>query len=211
MTESAITTIAPPTEDILELDPVEDQLVPEMSWQDIDMSPTARMAFEDYLAMGPTRTVAGLKLFYQQQDQSGEPVPTTSDYQIRDWIQKYDWHTLARRWDHELAEANRNIMRQAAQIVRRRHAYIGMLMQKVGVKELRRIMENDIELDPGEVRRWIETGIKVEAQAKDLVAEEGGIVIPPSALAGVEEGELVVAVREKIVSLRRAGALPASG
>lgn len=210
MNETAVATVQPPTEDILVLDPT-DQVLPEMAWQDIDMSPRARMAFEDYLAMGPTRSVAGLKLFYQQQDQSGEPVPTTSDYQIRDWIQKYDWHELARRWDHEIAEANRNIMRQAAQIVRRRHAYIGMLMQKVGVAELKRIVEQSVELDPGEVRRWIETGIKVEAQAKDLVAEEGGGVIPPSALSQVEEGELVAVVREKIISLRRAGALSAPG
>lgn len=208
--ERKVRSTVPALEEILVMDQEEQDLLQgRPSWAVVDMGPRARMAFEDFLALGPTRTVRQLSQFYIGQSDLGEPVPTISANQVRNWINQFDWFTLARQWDMEMAEAQRRVIKQAAEIVRRRHAYIGMLMQKVGVAQLQKIVEADDRLEPGEARRWIETGIKLEREAKGVDIVEQGRAMEPSDLSTVAGEELVIEIRETLIGLRRAGVLQA--
>lgn len=66
----------------------------------------AQIAFQDYMDLGPTRSVAALRNFYlaKRQKDPHAPIPTTDVYILSQWESRYNWKALA--WEHD-ADANR--------------------------------------------------------------------------------------------------------
>lgn len=60
-------------------------------------------ALEDYLVMGPSRSVLGLWRRYKEQlrDDPTFPVPTDSLADLQEWEVKLGWHQQAYDWDQE--------------------------------------------------------------------------------------------------------------
>jgi hypothetical protein len=77
-------------------------------------TPAALQAFEDYWALGDSRSFANLLKVYRERSDRGEEVPTVREGTIADWSREHGWQERVKARIEEEAERTREQMRRRA-------------------------------------------------------------------------------------------------
>jgi len=135
--------------------------------------PRAAVAFDTYLAQGPSRSLdkvaealypdtIGIKRALGKR-------PTSTH--LRNWSRQYNWVQRAKSWDAHLAMELRQVEMSAIADMRERHAELSRQMLAVGLSKLQQALDDDRPWSLDQIRRWIIDGIRAEREAMALLSE----------------------------------------
>jgi hypothetical protein len=110
-------------------------------------TPAAKQAFEDYWALGDSRSFSNLLKVYREKSERGEDVPTVREGTIADWSREHGWQDRVKARIDEEAERVRQKMRERAD-------------------KFREVVATGIEAD---ARRYIK---RLEASGEEVLAED---------------------------------------
>lgn len=131
--------------------------VPEPWERQPDESDVAFEAFTVYRDLGPQRSQAAVA------NQINRELS-----QMKAWSLKHRWVTRSLAWDDHLDAVARNAMERARVDMGRKHADAAMKMLEVGLEGLETVREKmqQPDVDPKDVREFIEAAIKLERLAR---------------------------------------------
>ena len=119
-----------------------------------DETDSAFAAFVAYRDMGEDRSLSKLEqLIHKAKPWLGI------------WSAKFSWVERVRAWDNHMDGLARAQMEKDWLKAKKRHINVGVGMQSVGTKRLRRLDENPDQLSPSDARQFIVDGVKVETAA----------------------------------------------
>jgi hypothetical protein len=96
-------------------------------------SAIARQAFEDFIAMGPDRSVEALYRRYAAQASEGIAVPSKSHQRLVTWSQQYRWPKRAKEHDREQGARRRRELTARVDKQLDRMVVLGEELQELGI------------------------------------------------------------------------------
>jgi hypothetical protein len=150
-----------------------------------DMTPRALTAFEQYYALGPTRSLRRLA------EESG-----ARQRQLERWSAKYEWPRLCRERHQEEVEAARGAARKEAATLARRRLRNAQLMQEAALTILSRSKLTEMEPEDArkalpDARYLLVEGMKMERLELGEATETTAQVAPPKPVSEMTDEELV--------------------
>lgn len=137
--------------------------------------PEVQIAFQDYIDLGPSRSIAALRNHYHSavlKDPS-HPVPTLDSYTLSQWESKYNWKALS--WEHD-ADANRAYSESRRQILTTlytSHSKRAEKILRIAEKAMDQI-EADIDsgtssLSPQDALKYMQEGAKAIKESQEAL------------------------------------------
>lgn len=122
----------------------------------------AKKALQDYLLMGPDRSLAKLAA------QMGKP--PSYKRTLETWSSAFNWVEQARQYDQELLDKERKRHQQDVEKMNDRHAKIGMEMQRRAIERLQELA-NTKQLTGYSAIQLLKIAIDIERMARGEAAQ----------------------------------------
>lgn len=138
-------------------------------------SPAAQIAFQDYMDLGPSRSVAALRNHYlaKRQKDPTSPIPTTDAYLLSQWEMRYNWRALA--WEHD-ADSNRAFLENRKSILGSLYTSHSKRAEKILriAEKAMDIIESDIDagsssLSPQDALKFMQEGTKAARECQEAL------------------------------------------
>lgn len=100
-------------------------------------TPKAAAAFEEYAAMGPSRSLR--KLAEKLHQSSPEASPTIETIKV--WSREHNWQERVKPYDAERIEEKRRKQEAEIEAMNQRHALIGTSQQAKAIKQIEALIE----------------------------------------------------------------------
>ena len=138
----------------------------------------AEIAFQDYLNLGPSRSVTALHRQYLAKlaKNPHAPVPTDNLYTIMEWERIYNWRTLA--WEHDV-EGNRAFAIHRKEImsaVYEGQLNQGRLLMKMAESNIAMLAKKKDEhgnpvqvLSPQEALMFMKEGVRIQKESQEAI------------------------------------------
>lgn len=153
----------------------------------------AEAAFDEYLALGPERSLALLQQRLRQQFRRPPTLRT-----LENWSTRFGWQARLRELEREARERQAREHVEWVQQHRERLRNEGLFLQQRGLEWLREKQPNDVSAS--ESVRAIEAGFRLEALALGEATERISVEEPDDRIERLSDDELerlIAAARER--------------
>lgn len=135
----------------------------------VQMPPLVRRAYQDYLDMGPYRSVTALWVKYRAlaEQNPNAMVPTTQQDELARWEVQYQWRDLAIEHDNALHEVWQSERKDTLVDLYSRKIKIGKKMQRKAYRALELLKPEMMR--PGDISAFLEMGTKLETEATEKI------------------------------------------
>ena len=131
----------------------------------------AQKAFDDYIALGQSRSITMLQRQYaaRRLGDPSAPVPTIDIYQLRAWEQRYGWRQLAYEHDTQAVRVYNDKRRELLKALFKSQAKRAHMLMDVAEKAIKNI--NPEEMEARDAIKFLEVGMKWAKEAEENTIE----------------------------------------